>query len=337
MDLGQLFDLMNSGRQPTSEEMKDAAVLLRGMATGKVPPGAQDQFGSDYAAFARTLSQGFSQAANTPQGRNFTNMLIRERQSDRFIRQYKPFFNAVLAGADVATALSQIKGSNKALQSLVPPTAPAAPKIDNAINGQIANAQRGTLSSENALAPARQEIQGGYQRDLQTARAVSGGQSSTFGALANAASLRRTRAGTGLPMIADSIKAREQSRLDDLLFRRQGLNQQNFENNMGLYGQQLNSYNQDVNAVSALGQAGRTNLRTAAQSLPDSLLGISGRLFPVNNPYVETDYGSGPIPSPASHSPMLNDVFNQYGTAVGNSLRSNLSRIQAKGPRQSLY
>lgn len=260
------------------------------------------------------------QAANsTPQGRAHVEQMIRDNNSERALRRYKPFFDSIMAGADVATAISQIRQSNKASRDLVPPVAPNPNVLDPQLNNQIAQAQQGSLNALRATEPFRQQIEAGRASDISTARSVSGGQSGAFGSLATAASLRANRAAASIPAMADDIRMRQQQRADNLIGMRQGVLQNEFNNRMQIYNTELEQYNENALAAGQLGQAGRTNLRTALGQLPNVLTRAAGSVMPVSNPY---DTQSAQSQQPLSYG----DDYDRFRSSVRQSMMDRFRR-----------
>jgi len=170
----------------------------------------------------------------------------------------------------------QISESNRTLRGLKRPALPGLPSKDRTLSNAISEAQRGTMDAARAVEPARQGIERGFGTDLAAARGAVGGQSGAYGSLAQTAALRRNRAfGEIAPMI-DSIRAREQGRLDQLLGQRLDQRQQDFRNRFNLYDEANQNYVQDAGAAAELGLAGRENLYGAVGNLSGSLANLGG-------------------------------------------------------------
>lgn len=203
--------------------------------------------------------KGFSDwAQNTPEGKAAVKQRMKDESSQRFTKQFKPFFNAILSGVDLSTSLNQIKTSNNAIKGLIQPAIANSPGVPAELNTQLQNAQnQGSVEAQRAIAPAQSEIAQQYANDINTAKQVSGGQGASYQANVQNASLRRQRASLGLPQIQDAIKARYQNMANQLATAKGQLGQQDFGNR--LYGSQLalDQYNRQMQAAGALGQAGR--------------------------------------------------------------------------------
>lgn len=325
MTLAELISLIQSGEKLSEQQLKDAQKLLEPLATGKVPASEKDTYGQNAQDYITNLNAALQTAMASQGGQQFMNDLIRERQSDRFVRKYKPYFNALIQGADIGTAISQIRSASKAAKDLIKPGIPAVSKIDPALDQALAKAQSSALESERATAPVLQDIADQYQKDIALAKQTSGGQASVLSGLGNAASLRRQRGLMAIPGLRDQIRARRDAQVNALL----GLRQQGIQNADALRLQSArlaqDQYNQQAGAIGLLGQTGRMNLRNSLSTLPDNILGVAGRLLPVVNPYGDQFTGNVSSSTPSSS-------FDAYGRAVEESLANNLSRIRSLGP-----
>lgn len=299
-----LKEYQAGNRDFTAEEWKEVAQLLfdsqKAIESGKASAEAQ-KHGMTADEFQQTILSATDALRNSPEGKAAMNEVLQEKKSDRFAKRYRPFFNAVLAGADIATSLSQIRQSNNASRGLVKPALPSAPSIDPALNDALYRAQTGTYDSARAGAVAKQGILDQYLRDIDVAKTVGGGQSSNFGSLAQVASLRRDQALKGLIPLTDAVRAREEGRVDNLLGVRSNLQQQNFQNRLGLSKLAFDQYNLDAGAVGALGATGRLNLRNSVGSLVNQIPDIAGRI----------DTQSARKEAPTMFDPKY-DKYNQY-------------------------
>lgn len=318
--LEQLLQKLNTAPESLSKQEKDfLASSLKSLVSGKVPDGENMTF----EQFAGSLGPALQRAMETPLGKQMVNDTIRDRQTERFVKRNKPFFDAILAGADLATSLSQIQNSNKAIKNLVKPTLPNPDVLDPAVNSAIADAQRGSLDALRALEPAKAEIAQQRLADMQTAKSVSGGQAGAYGSLATAAGLRANRAALSLPGIQDSIRARQQQRADSLIGLRQNVRQNEFQNRMGIADRNLEQYTADLSAASSLGQAGRTNLRNTLGQLPNTITRAVGGAMPVGNTTYDQVQGRIPVNGPS-------DLYSQYKLTLENSLAKRINDIQAR-------
>lgn len=251
-------------------------------------------------------------ASSSPEAQKQLKEHLRDTATQRFTKQYKPFFNAILQGADLATSLSQIQTSNNALKSIAQPAVAGSPGEPQALKAQLANAQQGGLAAARAIAPAKQTIEQQYQNDINNAKNISGGNAASFMANAQVASLAKERAAAALPAIQDTIQNRYQSRADQLASALASNQQQDFGNR--LYGSQLSldQYNRQMQAAGLLGSTGRLNLRNTLQSIPNTITGIMGQASPAG-------YGSTPptgqIPAVTGQMvdyPQNPDKFGRY-------------------------
>lgn len=269
--------------------------------------------------------QGFSNwAQNTPEGQAALKQTMRDNASQRFIKQFKPFFNTLLSGVDLATSLNQIKTSNNTIKSIIQPAIATSPGQPTELNAQLQQAQnQGGVEAQRAVAPAQAELAQQYANDVNTAKQVSGGQGSSYQANVQNASLRRQRAALGLAPIVDSVKARYQNMANQLATSKAQLGQQDFGNR--LYGSQLalDQYNRQMAAAGALGQAGRLNLRNTLQGLSNNLPSLFGQILPKQQPqiYMQSPIQGAPLNlntnmiAPKGSTPITIDssVNNDYG------------------------
>lgn len=186
--------------------------------------------------------------------------------------------NLILGGTDIANSINQIRKSNQASARSKRPGRPAIPQRDQYLQQALRSAEEGTFDAARALAPAQAQISDQYQADIADAKTASTGQAGAYGAYRQLAANRRNRAAMNLAPIADNIRAREQERYDNLLGMRQAETQRMFDNNVQLYGQDLNQYNQEQQAAGALGATGRQNLR-------GSLYNFAGQVAPAIGDY----------------------------------------------------
>ncbi len=293
MSIEEILAKQAQGEQLSKEEVDYLISGYSKAVAGKVP----DKEPLSLEQFTAALNSATDALRNSPEGRAQLKDSIAERRTQRFVKRYTPFFNALLAGADIAQSLSQVRQSNNAISNLKKPSLPAIPGIDPSIDQAIRQAEIGTTDQARVLGPAKQELQDQYSKDIALAKAVGGGQASTFGALGQVASLRRARGAANLLPMADSIRAREQGRLDNLINNRSNLANQNYYNHFRDANIQLGQYNQDLQTAGQLGSVGRLNLRNSAQSLLNAIPGVAARV------------GQG-----------YNDKYSQYEQSLNNSL-----------------
>lgn len=287
MNFDELIKLLQTNPEAfynNKELTKEVVDTLKSLASGKSPSERLDA-----TTAASTFDSALKSAMGTASGQQWFKQQVRDRNTDSFTRRNKPFFDALLAGADLATSISQIKESRSAERALIRPSLPNPNVLDPAINNAISDAQKGSTDALKALEPAKQEIAQQRLQDIAVARSVSGGQSGAYGGLATAASLRAMRSASQLPMIGEQIRARRLQRYDSLLGMRQGQLQNNFGNQMQVSNANFQQYNQDANAAAALGSAGRLNLRNTLGQFPGIISRVGGGLMPINQEW--QDYG----------------------------------------------
>lgn len=314
----------------TASEQDLLLKATKSLSSGKVPEEFKSEYKSDPEWFAK-LSSGISEAMQTPTGKANIELLQREKSGDRFVRAYKPFFNSLLQGVDIATSLSQIKSANKAIASLVQPGIPQGPGIDPALNNEIAKAQRGTFDTTRALAPVRQANQDAYNAADLTDRQISNGQSGQYGSLKQANYNDLLRANGQLPAIADSIKAREQANLANLIQQRSNFAQNKYANDLQGTQMAMDQYNKNVNAAALLGSTGRSNLRNVFQTLPDNLLRTTGMLAG-GQALVPGTPEQAPVANPNGYSSSFMDKYNDYGRQVEQNLANHMVRLKRTSP-----
>lgn len=272
------------------------------------------------------LLTGFKSASdNDPEFKQLYQQHLKDTATQRFTKQFKPFFSALLSGVDLATSLSQIKTSNQALKSIVQPSIAASPGEPQALKAQLANAQQGGLAGARAIAPAKQQIEQQYQNDLNLAKQVSGGNAGSFMSNAQTASLQKQRAAANLPAIQDAIQSRYQQRADQVAGQLGQLQQQDFGNR--LYGSQLalDQYNRQQQAAATLGSAGRLNLRNTLQGIPGAITGIAGQLYPssYSNQTPKTPIVTGQVVNyPKDVQNYASDIMNGLASKMGWSNQS---------------
>lgn len=275
MTLDEILLALQSGR-PLSKEQSDYLVDSLGkVSAGKVPPTEKDKTSEQ---LEKEILGAMDALRSTPEGQKQLKESIAERRTQRYIKRYTPFFNAMLAGADIATSLKQVRESKDLLRNLNRPSMPSIPGIDPALDSSIRDAQRGTMDAARAVAPMRQDLEDQYNKDIALAKSIGGGQASTVGALGQVASLRRARGIGSMAPIIDDVRAREQGRLDGLVNQRSAVTQQNYQNRLGQAKIGLEQYGEDARAIGALGAAGRMNLRNSASSLLNAVPGVAARV-----------------------------------------------------------
>lgn len=316
MTIEEILAKQARGEEISKDEVNYLITALSKAVAGKVPEGEKSASAQD---FVGELTAALDAVRRTPEGQAQIRDAVAGRKEQRFIKRYSPFFDAILAGADVMTSLSQIKESKQALAELKRPGMPAIPGIDPALDNAIRGAERGTMDGARLVAPARQELQDQYAKDIAMAKAVGGGQASTVGAMSQVASMRRARGAANLIPMMDSVQAREQARLDSLIGQRMQQRNQNYYNRARQSQLNLDQYNQDVTAAGQLGSVARMNLRNSAQSLLNQAPRVMSRINTgyndkysvyeqqLNDSLVRPQYGS-------SHfvQPQYNQFYNPF-------------------------
>lgn len=191
-------------------------------------------------------------------------------------------------------ALSQIGKANRLAGQLTPPSVPQVPGLSPELTQSIYEAQRG-VDYAPALEASRQGIEDAYTSNLNQAQTASGGQAGAYQAMSQLANTERMKAQLGLAPIAQQIQMQNQGNLNQLLGQRADERQGQFYNQLqGTYlGQR--QYENDVNAVGQLGQAGYTNLFQTLPFLAQSAGNLAG--------YAPQQ--------PPSQKPTLQDWYNE--------------------------
>lgn len=302
-----------------------------GSANDEVP--SQFEGYKDKSTWRQDMLSAMESFKNTPQAKQYAVTILRDKAADRFVRNFKPFFNTLIQGADIATSLSQIKQGNQALKGLVQPSVPTPSGAGlQTINNQIAQAQRGSFDAARAVAPARQAANDEYNTNINNAKAIAGGQAGEFGSLAQSAANQRARTLMPLPQLVDQIRAREQARMDQLAGLKGQYIQQDDRNR--LYGTELanQQYQTQAQLAGDLLRQGNTNLRNVFQTLPDNLLQSAGRLsvgmMPTTNPYdkpVDLE-ARGYQPKPIAYQGNVLDYADTLQKSIQDRIRASRRR-----------
>lgn len=258
-------------------ESKDFDGILKGIGDPNVIKQVNAKLGrtETYDDTKQALANIMASAKNYP---NYQARLEKKMQRGELTESLASGLGVARDLFQIGIASGQIKQSNSTLAKLVRPSIPGLPRNDKTLDSALSNAQMGTFDAAREIEPAKQAINSGYQNDIMNARAAAGGQQGTYGALAQEASLNRNRSLMGLAPMVDNARAREQTRVDDLLARRSEQRQQGFENQKSLYDLTNNNYMQNVQTASQLGQAGRENLYGGVGNLSDSLSVLGGNV-----------------------------------------------------------
>lgn len=209
-------------------------------------------------------------------GESYLARLEKKMQRGELTEKLSGAFNTLVGLTQLGVSANQINKSNKDLGVLNPPGTPSIPQEDPALSNAIYEAGRGTFDAGRAASVAKRQIRNNRLVDEAQARQIAGGQAGIYGALNQASALRTNRGYAELTPMIDSIRAREQARLDNLLQMRQQNRQTDFNNRMSIYDQANQNYRNDMNAAGQLGQAGRENLFTSLGGLSNSLAVMGG-------------------------------------------------------------
>lgn len=261
--------------------------------------------------FQKEYADWYNQYASSDEGKAFLRQKMRDERSTRFMKQYKPFFNAILAGADITTSLNQIAKSNKALASIVQPSIAQSPGIPAELNSQLQKAQsEGGIEAQRAIAPAKAAIDEQYNASKNLASQISGGQGAAYQAAVQAAALQKMRAAAGLPAIQDSVMARYQQMANQLATAKGQLGQQDFGNRLFASQLALDQYNKQMQAAGQLGSVGRLNLRNSLQGLANVIPSVAGQFLPNKT-------GTAPVSTTNYSHP-----FGEYESKLDQSLKN---------------
>jgi len=169
MELKDILDMLSRG-EITSEAANSLIDKLRSAVAGKVPDSDKKSYAT-LQDFMGPLTEVLEAVKKTPEGQAQIRDAVAGRKEQRFVKRYAPFFDAILAGADVLTSLSQIRDSKSAMRNLQRPALPAIPGMDPALEQGIRDAQIGTMDAARVAGPARQELQDQYAKDIAMAKA----------------------------------------------------------------------------------------------------------------------------------------------------------------------
>jgi hypothetical protein len=276
------------------------------------------------------LIQQMSQILNSADNsQNYFARLERKMKRGEVTEELATGLNALRDLTQFGIGAGQAAQSDRALSRLRRPNAPTTPMRDPYLDQAISGAQLGTMDAARQIEPARQELQRGFYSDLAAARGAVGGQGAAYGALAQNAALRRNRAIGELAPIMDNIRGRQQSRVDELMARRQAMRQQDFSNRLQLYDYENQAYNQDVGAAAELGLAGRENMYGALGNLPDSIAAFGGTMYGRQLGRRPASQRSSVPPEDRTQVPEL-DAFQEE--LINTSLLYNPARYQRQTP-----
>ena len=118
---------------------------------------------------------------------------------------------------DLGIAGSQIREGQRLRGDIRSPEMFTPTRDRSLLKGRIADAQRGINDVSQDLAPAELANLDQYLADIGNARIASGGQASIFGAMGNAAALRRRRGGMEISALGSQIKRQNRGELNQLV------------------------------------------------------------------------------------------------------------------------
>lgn len=206
-----------------------------------------------------------------------------DQEGARLTDKISEGMNLVLAGSDIVQSINQIKSAKQAASQSKRPNRPAVPQRDAMLQAALRDAENGiAYEGQRAIAPVQAQVQDQYQNDIANARIASTGQAGAYGAYVQNAADRRNRASMNLAPIQDEIRRGQQARYDGLLAQRLGETQNMFQNEASLYPYDLQQYNADQKAIGALGQTGRSNLRSSLYNAASTVPGIAGNMYSRN-------------------------------------------------------
>lgn len=118
---------------------------------------------------------------------------------------------------DLGISRSQISEGQRLREGISSPQMFTPTRDRSLLQGRISAAQRNVGNVRQDLAPAEIANLDQYLKDIGTARIASGGQASLFGAMGNAASLRRRRGGLEIAALGSQIKRQNRGELNQLI------------------------------------------------------------------------------------------------------------------------
>ena len=224
---------------------------------------------------AAALQAAATALVSSPEHRDKLMTLYNTKQAGKIAGTVRGVLNTVLAAGDIGASQRQINESRQAMRNLRRPQRPLPLAAEPALKQAMNSAQAGTFDAARRIAPAQQALLDNYLSDINNVRTASTGQAGNFGAGAQVASLRRSRGSMGLAPIMDDIRAREQSRYDQLLGLKLGENQAIQQSAAQYYPTELQGYYNELGSAAQLGGTGRENLRAGyanlASGIPDAI------------------------------------------------------------------
>lgn len=172
-------------------------------------------------------------------------------------------------------ALNQMGTASRLAGQLTAPSSPSVPGLSPELTQAIYDAQRGVDYSP-ALEASRQGIEDAYATNLNQAQVSSGGQAGAYQAMGQLANVERLKAQLGLAPIAQQIQMQNQGNLNQLIGQRSDERQAQFYNQLQNSYLAQRQYENDVNAVGSLGQAGVNNFFQTLPFLAQSGSNLAG-------------------------------------------------------------
>lgn len=217
------------------------------------------------------IDNSFKLLIQDPRNKERLLDLAKEAEQGKLTEKVTTGLNTVLAGSDIIQSIGQVKQSNQATRRARRPSRPAPLTASPELQNAIVQAQSGNFDAARQLAPAQLAILDNYLSDLSTAKTASAGQASTYGALGQVASSRRNRANVELAPLADTITARNQNRLDDLLSLKLQENANIQQSQSQFYPQDIQQYQFDLESANNQRNAGLSNLRGSVDAFASQL------------------------------------------------------------------
>jgi hypothetical protein len=189
------------------------------------------------------------------------------KEAGRVAGNVRNAVNTALAAVDIGLSASQISNVRNELRKSRRPQRPAPLTKDPTLQAELGAAQQETLDAARAVSPAQQAILDNYMSDLNQARTASTGQAGVYGALGQVASTRRARASQQLAPVVDTIRARRQARLNDLLRMNQAENMAIQQSQAQFYPTDQMMYLREQQGLGGALAQGRQNLRGALTNI----------------------------------------------------------------------
>lgn len=240
-----------------------------------------------------------------------------QEKKDKFISDISDLVNVASGISDSIIANKQISQGERSLESSTPNIPQRKFKRSDELARRIRETRnQGSLSSvDRQTSGLRQEIEDQYLSDVNRASSVSGGQSSSFGALSQVAANNRIRNLMKLQGVKQDIRNQNERNLNFLTSQGISENQAADVSERARAEADRLRYNREQQAAGNLIQAGNINKRTARNQLLSALPSISGKLFDVSrNNSGQGDYevnpNTGIVVEPRYSFDSDDDIFN---------------------------